>query len=455
MALVAGNRLEFYEALIGLQRAGLTVSPLKTGWTTAEIGHVLADAGSRLLIGDTDAARAAARAAGIPCVDLDAGFEAWLGDQPTEPLPADLPGRRMSYTSGTTGRPKGVVRSGGQPPFLESLARSGLMAGLLGLPSDGVHLMVAAVFHGAPLTFSLSALAAGGSIRILERWDAGPGLAALGRGVSSTTMVPTQFRQLLGLPEPVRAGFSAPGLRRVLHGGEPCPVDLKRRMIEWWGPVFTEYYGASEGGMSLATTEEWLARPGTVGRPIPGQHFVILDPAGAVLPPRTEGRVHVVTPGSERGFHYHNDAARTEQAHRDGAFTVGDIGWLDEDGFLFISGREADAIVSAGVNIYPAEVEGVLATVDGIIDACVVGGPDPERGETVVALVVLGEGADEAAVRAALEARCAEVLAAYKRPRRVLVRSSLPRDATGKLLRRPLREQLWGERSPFAAPRPA
>ena len=454
VALVAGNRVEFYEVLIGVQRAGMTVSPLKAGWTAAEIGYVLADAGTRLVVTDADAARGAAVAAGLAVLDLEAGFEDWLAVQDQSPLPADRVGRRMSYTSGTTGRPKGVVRHLAEAPCIESFARGRLMAQLLGLPGAGVHLMVAALFHGAPLAFSLNALAAGQSIRILERWDAAAGLQALGEGVASTTMVPTQFRQLLALPVELRAAFSPAGLRRVLHGGEPCPVEVKRRMVEWWGPLFTEYYGASEGGMSLATTEEWLARPGTVGRAIPGQHFLILDDQGRPLPPRTEGRVHVVTPGADRGFSYLNDTEKTERAHSSGAFTVGDIGWLDEDGYLFISGRQADAIVSAGVNIYPAEVEAVLATIDDIVDACVIGGPHEERGETVVALLVLRDGADQARVRAEVDARCAAALAAYQRPREVKVRESLPRDATGKLLRRTLRAELWGDRSHFAAPHP-
>lgn len=453
VALVAGNRVEFYEAMLGVQRAGMVVSPLKTGWTQDEIAYVLADAGTKLVIADTDAARQAARAAGIPLLDLDADWERWLEQQKRSPLPLDRYGRRMSYTSGTTGRPKGVVRNQGRMSFTDAFARSRQMAALLRLPGDGaVHLMVAALFHGAPLTFSQCALAAGAIVRILPRWDADAAIDALADGVASTTMVPTMFRWLLALPMHRRAALPTPELRCILHGGEPCPVELKRRMIDWWGPVFVEYYGSSEGGMTLATTEEWLAHPGTVGRPIGMYQCLVLDDQGRPLPPRRQGHIHFTTVTGERAFSYLNDPDKTESAYVGNAFSVGDIGWLDEDGYLYISGRIADVIVSAGVNVYPAEVEEVLASVDGIVDAAVVGGPDEERGETVVAVVVLGDGVDEETIRNRIETTCRQRLAAYQRPRRVVVRTALPRDATGKLVRRQLRDELWGGRSPFAVP---
>jgi acyl-CoA synthetase (AMP-forming)/AMP-acid ligase II len=256
-------------------------------------------------------------------------------------------------------------------------------------------------------------------------------------------MVPTMFRQVLGLPDDERAQFVAPALRTVLHGGEPCPPDLKRRMIDWWGPIFTEYFGFSEGGVTFATTEEWLAKPGTVGKPPAEREVLISGEDGTALPPGQEGTVYFRFIDGTR-FTYHDDPEKTAKAYRsDGFFTAGDIGWLDDDGYLYISGRQAEVIVCAGVNVYPAEVEAVVDSVEGVADVAVAGGPDPERGEQVVVFVVPAAAADHDKVVAAVDAACVEQLAGYKRPRRVIVRDELPRDPTGKLLRRRLRDELW------------
>jgi long-chain acyl-CoA synthetase len=259
------------------------------------------------------------------------------------------------------------------------------------------------------------------------------------------------FRHVLALPERERAAFDAPALRTVLHGGEPCPPDLKRRMVDWWGPVFVEYFGFSEGGMTLATTEDWVTRPGTVGHAMAHQEIVVLDDDGRRVRPRTEGTVYFRFLDGTR-FSYFGDPAKTEAAYGpDGAFTAGDIGWLDDDGYLFISGRRAEVIVSAGVNVYPAEIEAVIDSVDGVGDVAVVGGPDPERGEQVVAFVVPSPEATGDQVVAAVEAAARTELAGYKRPRRIVLCSEVPRDPTGKLLRTKLRDRLWEGQSGFAA----
>jgi long-chain acyl-CoA synthetase len=358
----------------------------------------------------------------------------------------------MSYTSGTTGRPKGVVHAwSGQSPFSESFTRSTGWAEAARLPGDGTHLMASQLFHGAPLTFGLAALARGAPMRIMPRWDPSEFLHAVAEGAASTSLVPTMFRHLLALPESERQGADTSSLRTVLHGGEPCPPDLKRRMVDWWGPVFVEYFGFSEGGMTLATTEDWVARPGTVGRALPHQEILVLDADGARLPAGTEGLVYFrFLDGT--GFSYFGDEAKTEAAYGpSGAFTAGDIGWLDDDGYLYISGRRADVIVSAGVNVYPAEVEAVIDAVGGVADVAVVGGPDPERGEQVVAFVVPGRGTVGDDVVAAVTAASNEQLAGYKRPRRIVLCDEVPRDPTGKLLRTRLRDRLWVGRSGFAA----
>jgi len=464
VALVASNRVEFVEALLGGMRAGMVVTPVKTSWTAAEIEYVLRDAGSRVVVTDVEAARAAALAAGIPTVDLERGvggasFERWLAAQGGAPLPRERSGFRLSYTSGTTGRPKGVHRlADGRRPWCEAFVATRANASAARLPTDGPHLNVSALFHGAPLAFSLSLLASGCAMRILPRWDAEAALDALERDVRSTCMVPTMFRQLLALPEARRSAFRAPRLAAVLHGGEPCPQRVKHEMIRWLGPILTEYYGMTEGGITIATSEEWLARPGTVGKPPFGLEVLILGPGGERLGPGEQGTIHF-RPPSGRMFEYRHAPDKTAAAHTtEGAFTVGDVGWVDEDGWLFVSGRTADVIVSGGVNVYPAEIEEALATAPGVRDACVVGGPDDLRGETPVAFVVLDVDArrDADAERAALDAiaaACEARLAGYQRPRRLLPRDELPRDPTGKLLRHVLRAELWqGHESVFAAP---
>jgi long-chain acyl-CoA synthetase len=311
--------------------------------------------------------------------------------------------------------------------------------------------VVSRLFHGAPLSFALSALAQGTPLFVMERWDPALAVDHLAAGAASTIMVPTMFRQMLALPDDVRARLPVPTLKVVVHGGEPCPIGLKQRMIDWLGPIFLEYFGVSEGGMTLASTEEWQARPGTVGRIHTSAGIAILDDDGNELPPGTEGGVYFRTTGT--AFEYKGDPEKTAAAYRGNAFTAGDIGWVDDDGYLFLSGRRADVIVSAGVNVYPAEIETVLDAVPGVGDLCVVAGPHEERGEVPVAVVVIAEGFDAAEVVAALEARAAEHLAGYKRPTRYLVEEALPRDDTGKLLRRHVRDALWGDDSPFAVRR--
>jgi long-chain acyl-CoA synthetase len=460
VVLASTNRTEFIEVLIGAMRAGYVVTPVKTSWTAEELGHVLDDAGTRLVATDLVSAREAARSRGLAVLDFDAGpdgggYEAWVARQDAGPLPRDRKGMRMSYTSGTTGRPKGVTRLGDRGrPWCEAFAASAAFKDILSIPTNGPHLNVSALFHGAPLAFSLSLLANGAELRILSRWDPAEALAALADGVESTCMVPTMFRQLLALPDDVRARFRAPALRAVLHGGEPCPQPLKRRMIEWWGPRLVEYYGMTEGGLTVATSAEWLARPGTVGRAKLGLGLRILDAEGRERPVGEEGVIYFTHPQGQT-FEYRNAPEKTAAAHAaGGAFTVGDVGYVDADGYLFISGRKADVIVSSGVNVYPAEIEDVLFSLPEVRDACVVGAPDEMRGETIAAFVALAEGgASEADALAAIERACEERLAGYKRPRRFVVRDDIPRDGTGKLLRHVLRAELWqGAVSNFAAP---
>jgi long-chain acyl-CoA synthetase len=442
VALVASNRVEFLEVALACLRAGLVYTPLKSSWTPTEITAVLSDASTRLVVSDVPAGQQAGRDLTLPVIDLDDDFDDWVARQSDQPLAYQLAGRKMTYTSGTTGRPKGVVSSYlGLRPFPEAFAGGAGMAELTGLPGHGTHLFVSHLFHGAPLTFGLGALARGATVRIVPRWNPELVLAMLCDGVTSTAMVPTMFRQLLQLPPELRAAFDAPELVTVLHGGEACPIPVKQAMLDWWGPCLTEYYGFSEGGMTIATSQEWMDRPGTVGRPARNQRLLILNEEGEELGPGVDGTIYVATADGVT-FSYLNDEAKTAAAHRDGAFTVGDIGHLDEDGYLFITGRESDVIVSAGVNIYPVEIESALSHIEGVNDLAIVSAPDDIRGEQVAAVLVVQPGLTVDDVIAEVALAAATTLAGYKRPRLYFQTTTLPRDPTGKLLRTSLRDEV-------------
>jgi long-chain acyl-CoA synthetase len=453
LVIVGSNRAEYLDVVLGALRGGFVFTTAKAGWTSDELGYVLDDAGSRLVATDLPAPAEAARQRGLPVIDLaylDAQLAPFLGVQ----APYDRSGWKLTYTSGTTGRPKGVVRlTQARLPFSDAFPESAAHAARLRIPADGPHLVVSRLCHGAPLTFALSALASGAPLRVLDRWEPLHALEQLDDGVASTIVVPTMLRQWLALPVEDRRAHPLPSLRTVVHGGEPCPTELKRRAIEWLGPILVEYWGSSEGGLNIATTEEWQAKPGTVGRPVSGDadEVRILGPNGERLPAGAEGRVFF---RASSDFAYLGDPAKTAAAHHGDSGTAGDIGWVDADGYLFISGRTSDVIICAGVNVYPAEVENLLADIAGVREYCIVGGPDPDRGEAVVACIVPAPGVSaEEAARSLREAAALRV-AGYKQPRRVVVFETLPRDETGKLLRASLRRELFAGTTAFAATTP-
>ncbi|MDQ1696207.1 MAG: long-chain acyl-CoA synthetase, partial [Frankiaceae bacterium] len=302
VALCIGNRTEFVEAVLGAWRVGCAYTPLKTGWTADEIGFVLDDAQTKVVVTDRPAAGAAATARGIAVVEVGAGYENWLAAQDDQPLPVDRCGYKLPYTSGTTGRPKGIVMAGsGTTPYAAGWAALGRWAEALSLPGDGVHLFVSRLFNGAPQTFGFAAMARGATLRILPRWDPAAALAALAApDVTSTIMVPTMFRQLLALPGVDRAVAPAPGLRTLLHGGEPCPAALKEAIAEWFGEILVEYYGFTEGGLTIVGPQEWRQHPGTVGRPLPGMRVEVRDDDGTVLTAGSEGTVYIVSEAGRR-----------------------------------------------------------------------------------------------------------------------------------------------------------
>ena len=450
------NRAALLEVYLAAMQLGLYVTQINTGLLAAEVAHVLGDSGAALVFCDATTVavvRAACELAGLSsdaCVCVDPGpapteLERLKLGQPSEPPAERRLGALLLYTSGTTGRPKGVKRPlrAGLP---ESTLASEYYLGLFGLrPGDGVHLVSAPLHHGAALNWCTDHLHLGHTVVLAAKWTPKGMLEAVQRWrVTAALLVPTHFKRLLALPAAERGAYDLSTLRHVIHTGAPCAIDVKRRMIEWLGPVIWEIYAASEGAATMVTSTEWLARPGTVGKPFSFSQVRVLDDAGVDCAPGQSGRVYIRQAGAS--FEYHADPAKTLGAKRGAFFTVGDIGYLDEDGYLYLCDRASDVMVSGGVNIYPSEIEDALCTHPAVVDAAVFGIPDDEWGEAIKAVVELSAGVEPTPVLAAqLIEHCRERIAPFKCPRVVRFSDGLPRE-NGKLRRRILRDAHWAGR---------
>ncbi|MFF4160356.1 acyl-CoA synthetase [Streptomyces sp. NPDC001678] len=453
-AVVLPNGAEFLTAHLAATQAGFYLVPVNHHLVAPEIAWILADSGAKALIAHerwADTVRAAADEAGLPpsrryaVGDID-GFRpyaALLDGEPATPPGGRTLGWVMNYTSGTTGRPRGIRRPlPGIPP---EEAHLGGFLGIFGIkPHDGnVHLVCSPLYHTAVLQFAAASLHIGHRLVVMGRWTPEEMLRLIEtHRCTHTHMVPTQFSRLLSLPDGIRAAYDVSSLRHAVHGAAPCPEHVKRAMIEWWGGCVEEYYAASEGGGAYATSEEWLRKPGTVGRPWPISEIAILDDDGEPVPTGQVGTVYLrMTTGP---FAYHKDADKTRRSRVGDFFTVGDLGHVDEDGYLFLHDRKIDLIISGGVNIYPAEVESVLLAHPAVADAAVFGVPHDDWGEEVKAVVEPEPGhSPGAALAAELLGHCAARLAGYKRPRSVEFTASMPRDPNGKLYKRLLRDPYW------------
>ena len=461
VAVLAGNRHENVEAVMACGVSSWILVPLNWHLTAEEIAYILNDSGARALLADTayaaTAVEAAKEAPGVT-VRLAFGGEPPQGFEAYEDIlakaspdePADqASGTYMFYTSGTTGRPKGVRSTSfsvGMPCAVHGALLSGL-AGMLHVPEGGVCLVNAPIYHGGPFLFSMLPAYQGATLLMRRGFGAAEMLRLIDEyRVTTAYSVPTHFVRLLRLPDDVRASFDGSSLQAVFHTGAPCAPEVKRQMLEWWGPVIHELYSATEtGGLGcFVTGEEWLTRPGTVGRALPVVAIEIVGDDGNLLPPGEVGTVYVRNLiGGD--FSYHGAPEKTAAAHREpGVMTVGDVGYLDEDGHLFLCDRKIDMIISGGVNIYPAEIEAVLVTHPAVLDAAVFGVPDDEFGEAVKGVIELAPG-HEASDGLADEilAHAREHLAKYKVPRSLDFTDEFPRTETGKLVKRELRDPYW------------
>ena len=435
VAVMLGNAPGTFAAWYGAARRGALVVPVSTRLTAPEAAWIVGDSGALVLVHDgSEAAAAAAAATGARLLAVDDPSLTGGADEPPDDEYLGNAVVTMSYTSGTTGRPKGITRP---VPVPTKTAPPNPYAQFWGLRPDDVHLMCGPGYHMAPAAYSQMSLNEGGTVVIMCRWDATEALRLIeAERVTTAQMVPANFVRIL---EADWAAFDRSSVRKILHAAAPCPVPVKRRIIDVFpaGSVW-EYYGASEGMASVISPEEWLAKPGSVGRPFPGLSVRILDDDGAELAPGEIGAVYISSFAGVR-FGYHNDPDKTAGAWRDDHFTVGDLGWLDGDGYLFLADRRTDLILSGGVNIYPAEVETALAEEPDVVDAAVFGLPDERMGQKVHAVVELRPGAPRDAE--ALLGRLATRLADYKRPRTVEFVDVLPRQDNGKVMKARLRAE--------------
>lgn len=456
VALFLENTPDYFALVWGAQRSGLLFVAISSKLTAPEVDYILSDSGAKLLVADANLGSVAA-ALTAPVKRYShggaiAGFEAVedaLGRQPPTPIPDESAGGAMLYSSGTTGRPKGVRRPPPLDPAIDAATPLAMIASLFfGLGPETVYLSTAPLYHAAPLAWTMTVHALGGTVVLMRHFDAEEALANIERyRCNAGQFVPTHFVRMLKLPEEVRGRYDVSSMKCAIHAAAPCPVPVKRAMIDWWGPVIDEYYAGTEGnGFTAIKAAEWLERPGSVGRAIGEAKLHICDENGDPLPPRAEGMVFFE---AERQFEYHNDPAKTaESRNRHGWSTLGDVGWVDEDGYLYLTDRKSFMIISGGVNIYPQEIENHLVTHPAVADVAVVGAPHDEMGEQVVAVVQPMAGIEAGpALAQELTAFCRRSLSGVKTPRRFDFVEELPRHPTGKLYKRLIRDRYWGKES--------
>ena len=454
IAFMLENSARFFEICWGAQRAGLYYTAISSRLTAPEAAYIVQDCGATVFI--TSAANrevAAAIVDDIPDVAVKLmidgtadGYERYedaVAQQPTTAIADESEGGDMLYSSGTTGRPKGVKVPLPEGPIGTPSSVTALAQMLYGFTADTVYLSPAPMYHAAPLRFSMAVLRLGGTIIAMERFDPADFLRLVEEHrVTHTQVVPTMFVRMLKLDEAERTRHDLSSLQVCIHAAAPCPIPVKEQMIEWWGPKIFEYYAGTEGnGFCAITSEEWLQHKGSVGKPLVGE-LHILDEDGEPRPPGEAGTIFFGNGGT---FEYHNDPEKTASSRNEqGWSTLGDIGYVDEDGYLYLTDRKSYMIISGGVNIYPQEAENVLTMHPKVMDVAVIGVPNEDFGEEVKAIVQPVDMADAGPeLERELLAFCKEQLAGYKCPRSVDFSAELPRHPTGKLYKRLLRDRYW------------
>ena len=457
VAILMENNEHIHAVMWAARRSGLYFVPINTHLTAAEAAYIIDNSNAKAIIGsaalrDTCAGLAQHLPGGLPellmiaCTDAQPDLPGWdrypecVAGQPDTPIDDEIEGDLLQYSSGTTGRPKGIKR---ELPHLPPSEVPGMMSALVGfwMDPDAVYLSPAPLYHTAPSVWSMSAQAGGITTVVMEKFDAEGALDAIHRHrVTHAQFVPVMFVRMLKLPDTVRDSYDLSSLKRVMHAAAPCPVEIKKQMIDWWGPIIDEYYASSEAiGSTLISAEDWLAHPGSVGKPMLGGVH-ILGEDGNELPPNQPGEIYFEGGYS---FEYLNDATKTAASReKHGWTTVGDVGYLDEDGYLFLTDRRHHMIISGGVNIYPQEAENLLVTHPKVMDAAVFGVPDDEMGQRVMAVVQTvneADGTDQFADQ--LLAWLRDRLAHFKCPRSVAFEQQLPRTDTGKLYKNGLIEK--------------
>jgi long-chain acyl-CoA synthetase len=452
VAVLMENNEHLHAVMWAARRSGLYYAVINTHLTPPEAAYIVDNSGAKAVIGARGMRKVCEGLAehlpnGLPDLlmiaddDLD-GWQRYpecVSDQPITPITDEVEGDLLQYSSGTTGRPKGIRRELPHvpPPEAPNVLSALLMA--IGMTPDSVYISPAPLYHTAPCLWTMAAQAMGVTTVVLQKFDPEGALDAIQRhGVTHGQFVPAMFVRMLKLPESVRNSYDLSSLKRVVHAAAPCPVDIKKQMIDWWGTIVDEYYSSSEGaGITFITAEDWLAHPGSVGKPLLGEAH-ILDENGEQVPAGEAGQIYFDM--GEMGFVYHNDPEKTAAARdKHGWVTVGDVGYLDEDGYLFLTDRKHHMIISGGVNIYPQEAENLLVTHPKVLDAAVFGIPDDEMGQSVKGVVQTLDPADATDEFAEeLLAWLRERLAHYKCPRSISFEAQLPRTDTGKLYKQEL-----------------
>ncbi|MBS0517078.1 MAG: AMP-binding protein [Proteobacteria bacterium] len=454
VALFLENHPRFFEICWGAQRSGLIYTAISSRLTAAEVDYIVGDCGAKLFVTSHHLADRAAELAPLMAgvtrrYMIDGtlpGYESWeeaVAAYPATRIADETAGHDMLYSSGTTGRPKGVLPVVEPQPIDAENPLLQITSRIYGINEDTIYLSPAPLYHAAPLRFNMSVMRLGGTSIVMEHFDAEEYLRLVEKyHATHTQLVPTMFVRFLKLPEEVRRKYDVSSLTCAIHAAAPCPIPVKEQMIAWWGPVIWEYYAGTEGnGLTLCNSAEWLAHKGTVGRAVVGK-LKICDDEGNELPQGEPGTIYFA---EGRPFEYHNDARKTaESRHPKGWSTLGDVGYVDADGYLHLTDRKAFMIISGGVNIYPQEAENLLINHPKVMDCAVFGVPNPDFGEEVKAVVQPRHWADAGpALAEELIAYCKQHLSAIKCPRSIDFEPELPRHPTGKLYKRLLRDRYW------------